>query len=288
LRQSTPTVASHGAQIALTHNTTGDLVEDIIKLRKALDIKGKMHVFGTSWGSTLSMAYAIKHPDTIQNLILSGIFLGRKEDLDYLYQGNAATYAKAPNKSTKPGAYITFPEPWKQYVETIPLEKRGDMIKAYKEIFDMRPKTAADRALQRKAAAAWWVWEGTIGSLAPNMKDMATLAKDDFAIGFSQFGAHYFANKLFLPKNYILDHVADFAHIPTYIVHGRYDQVCPPTQAESLVAAFQKAGAEPARYIKTIAGHNGKDRENFIALTEIMEKLPRMHRVKETSRPGPR
>src|SRR3546814_13617762 len=93
-------------------NTTADLIGDIEKLRDKLEIEGPMHVFGGSWGSTLAMAYGIAHPEHCASLILRGIFLGAPEDLLYLYQGNAATWADDPYGLTEPGAYMKYPDEW--------------------------------------------------------------------------------------------------------------------------------------------------------------------------------
>ncbi|MGB9153919.1 MAG: prolyl aminopeptidase [Alphaproteobacteria bacterium] len=273
---SRPSVATDGPQIALTNNTTDHLAEDIVKLRKALNIDSKMHVFGGSWGSTLSLAYAIKHPETVETLILRGIFIGRTEDLHYMYQGNAATYAQNPYGLTAPGAYITYPEAWKPFVEMIPPEKRGDMMKAYKEIFDMVPANQAEKDLQMKAAISWSVWEGVISHLVPDMTDVGKFGEDDFAVCFAQIEAHYFANNLFLKPGHLIDNVPALANVPVHIVHGRYDQVCPLTQADILVSALRQAGIEPASYVKTTAGHSALERATYLALTKIMDNLPRM------------
>ncbi len=275
--KSSPTVAADGPEVALKHNDTDYLVEDIVKLRKELGIEGKMHVFGGSWGSTLALTYAIRHPETVQTLVLRGIFLGNAEDLDYMYQGNAATYAKDPYKITAPGSYTSYPEAWKKFVEIIPPAKRDNMAKAYKEIFDMKPATEAERKQQMKAAVAWSVWEGTISHLIPDAEEAESHYGDDaFAVCFAQIEAHYFANNLFLPEDYIIDHAKNLAKIPTHIVHGRFDHVCPLPQAEDLSATLIKAGNPPASYVKTTAGHSMLERENCLALTEIMENLPRM------------
>ena len=275
--KSTPTVAADGPEIALKNNDTDHLIEDIVKLRAELGIEGKMHVFGGSWGSTLSLTYAIRHPETVETLILRGIFLGNREDLDFMYQGNAATYARNPNVITAPGSYICYPEAWKKFVEIIPPEKRGDMAKAYKEIFDMKPKNDEERALQQKAAVAWSVWEGTISHLIPDVAEAEShFGEDSFAVCFAQIEAHFFANKLFLPSNYIIDNAVKLKDIPVHIVHGRFDLVCPLSQGEALAAALSKSGNPPKTYNKTTAGHSMLERENCLALTEIMETLPRM------------
>ena len=273
---SRPSVATDGPALALTNNTTDHLIADIVKLRDALDITTRMHVFGGSWGSTLAMAYAIRHPETVATLILRGIFIGGREDLHYFYQGNAATYTTDPFGLTEPGAYVSYPEAWRDFVEVIPPDQRDDMMKAYKAIFDMVPTTEAERERQLKAALAWSIWEGVVSNMIPDLADVGKFEDAAFAVCFAQIEAHFFANHLFLKPGQLLDGVSAFAKIPVHIVHGRYDQVCPLTQAELLVEALGKVGAKPASYIKTIAGHSMMERENYLALTAIMDNLPRM------------
>ncbi|RVT95009.1 prolyl aminopeptidase [Sphingomonas crocodyli] len=272
--KSEPTVAAAGPDVALIRNTTDDLVDDIRRLRDALGIAGKMHVFGGSWGSTLALIYAIRHPDEVATLILRGIFLGEREDLLYMYQGNAATYADQPYALTAPGSYVTYPDEWKAFVEVIDPADRGDMMAAYKAIFDMIPHTDADRARQLRAALAWSVWEGTISNMIPKDSDPGKFGEAAFALSFAQIEAHFFANELFVPPAYIVDNAGRIATIPTHIVHGRFDQVCPLTQASRLIAAMATHGATPASYTITNAGHSAMEAQTVLALTAIMDGLP--------------
>jgi proline iminopeptidase len=275
--KSTPTVAANGPEVALKNNNTDVLVEDILKLRKELGVESKMHVFGGSWGSTLSLTYAERHPETVQTLILRGIFLGNPEDLEFMYQGNAATYAQEPDKITAPGSYVCYPEAWRKFVEVIPPAERGDMMKAYKKLFDMKPKNEAEKKLQQKAAVAWSVWEGTISHLITDVEEAEShYGEDNFAVCFAQIEAHYFANNLFLKPNEIIRSVDKLAKIPVHIVHGRFDLVCPLPQAEDLTQALIKVGNPPATFVKPTAGHSALELENAKALTEIMDKLPKM------------
>ena len=272
--KSEPTVASAGPQTALTRNTTDHLVDDINALRDALGIVGRMHVFGGSWGSTLALVYAIRHPRNVASLILRGIFLGAREDLLFMYQGNAASFAEAPFALTEPGSYIYYPDEWKAFVEVIAPQNRTDMMAAYKAIFDMVPANDAERARQLHAAVAWSVWEGTISNMIPDSSDAGKFGEADFALCFAQIEAHFFANQLFLEPDYIVRNAAKIAAIPTHIVHGRFDQVCPLSQASRLVAALNDAGAPPATYVKTNAGHSAMESETVLALTAIMDGLP--------------
>jgi proline iminopeptidase len=274
--KSEPNVAAAGPAVALAKNTTADLICDIVKLRDALGIAGPMHVFGGSWGSTLAMAYAIAHPDHCASLILRGIFLGAPEDLDYLYQGNAATWHAAPYALTAPGAYIHYPDEWAALLAVLTPEERADVMASYKAIFDMVPANDAERERQLHAALTWSLWEGVISNMIPEAAATGKFGDADFALCFAQIEAHYFANSLFIAPGHLLGNADVLARIPVHIVHGRFDQVCPLTQASRLVAALRGAGAEPASYVITNAGHSAMERENALALTAIMDGLPRL------------
>ena len=274
--KSEPTVASAGPAVALAKNTTADLIGDINKLRDALGIAGPMHVFGGSWGSTLAMAYAIAFPQHTASLTLRGIFLGAAEDLNYLYQGNAATWHDAPYALTAPGAYIHYPDEWAELLGLLTPAERTDVMAAYKRIFDMVPATDAERERQLAAAVTWSLWEGVISNMIPESAASGKFGDADFALCFAQIEAHYFANNLFIEPGHFFDHIAVLASIPVHIVHGRFDQVCPLTQASRLVAALRAAGVEPATYVVTNAGHSAMERDNALALTAIMDGLPRL------------
>lgn len=272
--KSEPNVAGAGPAIALRRNTTADLIGDINKLRAALAIDGPMHVFGGSWGSTLAMAYAIAFPQHCASLILRGIFLGAAEDLDYLYQGNAATFEDQPYALTAPGAYIHYPDEWRALLAILPPAERVDVMASYKAIFDMVPASDAELEQQQAAALAWSLWEGTISNMIPESAESGKFGDADFALCFAQIEAHYFANNLFIEPGHLLGSAGILAAIPVHIVHGRFDEVCPLTQASRLVAALQSAGGEPATYVVTNAGHSAMERENALALTAIMDGLP--------------
>jgi len=282
--RSVPSASDVDAGPALLDNTTDHLISDILKLRETLAIEGKMHVFGGSWGSTLALAYAIAHPDTVQTLVLRGIFLCRRKDLDYFYQGNAATFARDPYDTRLPGTYMCFPEAWKPFVEVIAPEARHDMVKAYAELFNQSARSRADEERQTRAAVAWSVWEGVTSYLAQDLSDIGRFAEPSFARAFARIENHYFMNGAFMGgkgeanrgQNFILENVQRIKDIPVHIVHGRYDVVCPMFQAEELVAALKKAGARDIDYRLTPAGHSMQERENQRALTDIMDTLPRM------------
>ena len=281
--KSTPSASDDDATSALTENTTQHLIDDVLALRHELSITGKMHVFGGSWGSTLALSYAIAHPTTVQTLILRGVFLCRRADVDYFFQGNAAQFAADPLAMPVPGAYLDFPTAWRHFVDAIPPEDRGDVVKGLAKTFSAPPRTDAERARLVKAASACIAWEGSASRLnrdenshgQPNQK---------YALTAARILIHYMINGGFLDagreanrdNNYILDHIARLKDIPVHVVHGRYDRVCHLYQAEALVRALRNAGNNAVNYFITTAGHSSFEPETDARLRTIINELPPM------------
>ena len=216
----------------LRENTTWDLVDDIEKLRTHLSIE-KWAVFGGSWGSTLSLSYAQSHPEKVEALFLRGIFLLRKKEIDWFYQS---------------GCSKIYPDAWQHYLEPIPVDERGDLVGAYHKRL-----TSQDSDVRKEAARAWSVWEASTSKLMQNQNLMDSFAHDKFAEAFARIESHYFVNKGFFEnENQIIDNVDQIRHIPTVIVQGRYDVVCPPESAWELSQAWPEAKLE----IVQDAGHS--------------------------------
>lgn len=127
--KSTPSASDEDATAALTDNPTQHLIQDVLELRRELNIPGRMHVFGGSWESTLALAYAIAHPETVQTLILRSVFLCRRADVDYLFQGNAADFAENSLAKPVPGTYLEFPTAWQRFLAEVPTEDGRDVVK---------------------------------------------------------------------------------------------------------------------------------------------------------------
>lgn len=279
--KSTPSASTDNVTEALSNNTTAHLIDDINQLRKTRRIDTPMYVFGGSWGSTLSLAYAIAHPQNVRALILRGIFLCRKKDLDFFYQGNAAVYAKDAFDTSLPGAYMQYPEAWKKYVEVIPPSERGDMIAAYDRLFSRALSSPEEVAVQEDAVRAWSGWEGSTSYLSPDLSKPNSYEELSFAKAFARIENHFFVNGAFLggeghanrAQNYILEHARQLVDIPISIVHGRFDNVCPMYQADELVHALKQAGHKCVTYRRTPAGHSMVERENCYALTDILDHL---------------
>jgi proline iminopeptidase len=231
----------------LRDNTTPHLIADMEALRAHLNIERWM-VFGGSWGSTLALAYAEHHPNRTTALILRGIFLCRQSEIDwFLY-----------------GLKQIFPEAWEKFVSPIPPTQRGDLLNAYYELL-----SHANPAVQLPAARVWSTYEGSCSTLLPNANIVANFASDRVALGLARIEAHYFKHQIFLADNFLLNNVGKIRHIPTTIVQGRYDAVCPIISAHDLVKAFPEADY----HIVNDAGHSAFEPGISAKLVETMEKL---------------
>lgn len=206
---------------SLEHNTTWDLVADMETLRAHLGIE-KWQVFGGSWGSTLGLAYAQTHPERCTELVLRGIFLLRKWEIDWFYQD---------------GTSHLFPDAWEKYLAPIPEAERGDLVSAY-----YRRLTSPDAKVRSEAAKAWSTWEGRTSYLLPNASYLAQTGSDAFADAFARIECHYFMHGGWLNDDKaLLANVGKMRHIPGVIVQGRYDVVCPLESAWALHRAWPEA-----------------------------------------------
>jgi proline iminopeptidase len=222
---------------SLEDNTTWHLVADIERLREHLGID-RWLVFGGSWGSTLSLAYAQTHPSRVRALVLRGIFLCRQKEIDWFYQDGA-------------GASAIFPDRWNEYVRLIPEAERGDILNAYH-----RRLMSADQPTRLEAARAWSVWEASALKLIPDDELIDHFAEPQRALALARIECHYFVNNSFMPTdNYLIENIDKIRHIPTTIVQGRYDIVCP------MMSAWELHGSWPEAELKIIpdAGHSVRE-----------------------------
>jgi proline iminopeptidase len=233
----------------LRENTTWHLIADIETLRERFNIE-KWFVFGGSWGSTLALAYAETHPDRCLGLALRGIFLTRKKELQWFYQY---------------GASEIFPDFWERYRDEIPLAERGDFITAY-----YKRLTSDDENVRISAARAWSVWEGSTSKLFPDKNLMNHWEGEQEALSLARIECHYFMNNSFFPtENYLIENVDKIRHIPTAIVQGRYDVVCPIVSAWELHKAFPEAEF----IIVDDAGHSVSEKGISAALVDVMDRF---------------
>ena len=208
---------------SLVDNTTWHLVSDIEAIREHLKID-RWQVFGGSWGSTLALAYSQKHPERVTELVLRGIFLVRRWELEWFYQDPG-------------GAAALFPDLWEHYLAPLSAEEQQDCIRSYyKRLTSENPDTLLE------AARAWSIWESALSYMRLN-KDYVKRAGDaDFAAAFARIECHYFINGAFLEReSQLLDDVHKIRNIPATIVQGRFDVVCPMRSCWDLHKAWPEA-----------------------------------------------
>ena len=231
----------------LRSNTTDLLVSDIEALRLELGIE-RWHVFGGSWGSTLSLYYAQCHPDRCQSLTLRGIFLMRQSELDWWLHGM--------------GRF--FPELHRAFVEFLAESERGDLLEGY-----WRRLTSEDPKIRLAAARSWSIYEGSCCTLLPDPEFAAAFGEDDMAIGLARLEAHYFRNQRFEPETLLLDRIERIRNIPSTIVQGRYDVVCPIENADDLHRVWPEANY----VVVPDAGHASREPGTARALVAATDAL---------------
>lgn len=232
----------------LAGNTTWELVADMEKIREHLSIE-QWALFGGSWGSTLALAYAQSHPDRVLGLILRGIFLTRPRDIEWFYQK---------------GTSRLFPDYWQDFIAPVAEAERHDMVNAYYQLL-----TSDDEQVRMQAAQAWSVWEGRTANITQNPHVLAHFSNPQSALSIARIESHYFVNNCFLEPDQLLRNMDRIRHIPGYIVHGRYDVICPLEQAWALHQAWPESSLE----ICSVSGHSVLEPEITKALLAAVEDL---------------
>ena len=231
----------------LQDNTTPHLVADLETLRIHLGVDCWL-VFGGSWGSTLALAYAQAHPQRCLGLVLRGIFLCRRSEIDWFMRGMGSV----------------FPEAWEEFVAHLPSSEREDLLgNYYRRLIDPDP------AIHMPAARAWSHYEGACSTLLPDPETTAHFADDTVALGLARIEAHYFINDAFVSAEGLLAGAGRLASIPGVIVQGRYDMVCPIVSAHELHMAWPQA----AFRVIPDAGHSAWEPGTLAALIEATDRF---------------
>lgn len=229
---------------SLQNNTTTDLIKDINHLAEHLKIK-RFHVFGGSWGSTLSLAYAHAHPDRCLSLTLRGIFMMRQSEIDWFMTG----------------MNNFFPDAFAEFARLFPDSAPDDLLETFYNAL-----TGDDKDLRARAAVAWSRFEASCCTLLPNDKMLSGCDNQALAYPISLLEAHYFIHNKFTPDDALLQNVDRIRHIPARIIQGRYDVVCPPKSAWELKQAWPEAEL----FIIPDAGHSSMEPGIAAALIESM------------------
>ena len=228
-------------------NTTWHLVADIERIREDLGITSWI-VFGGSWGATLALIYAQTHPVRVAQLVLRGVFLMTQRELDWFYGGGAGAF---------------WPETWSRFASLIPEAEQDDMITAYH-----RRLFSGDLGTETQFARAWSAWENALASI--HSSGSAGESPGDYARAFARLENHYFINAGFLEfDGQILAHMDRIAHIPGYIVQGRYDMICPPHSAWALAERWPAADLKLVRN----AGHALSEPGISAELVRVMDGI---------------
>jgi len=230
---------------SLVDNTTWHLVADMEQLREHLGIE-RWLVFGGSWGSTLALAYGLRHPERTMGFILRGIFLGTRSEIDWFLHGMRSI----------------FPEAWRDFAEHLPANERSDLLaNYYRRLIDRNPD------VHRPAARAWSRYEAACSTLYPTARAPFESDHGGFALALSRIEAHYFAHGTFVPEGWPWSDLDRIRHLPCTIVQGRYDIVCPPVTADALARAWPEA-----RYVVVPdAGHSALEPGIRAALVNATE-----------------
>jgi len=238
-------------QGCIDDNTTAALVDDIERLKKHLGID-RWLVFGGSWGSTLSLAYALAHPSSVTGLILRGIFLSRASELSW-FLGEVKAF---------------YPEPWETLLSYLPANEQGDVLAAYaKRVF------SEDKAIAQEAAIRWNAYEGSIMSLLPREANPNEI-DPEVELARARVQIHYIKNDCFVGSLDWLNQVKSLKNIPTTIIQGRYDMVCPPITAWELKQAMPHADFE----MVADAGHSAMETGITSALVKATEAFKNKNR----------
>lgn len=231
----------------LRDNNTDQLVSDMERLRLHLGIRSWL-LFGGSWGSTLALAYGLRHPARVMGFILRGIFLGSQPEIDWFLQGMRTI----------------FPEAWRDFAEHVPSTERADLLAAYyRRLIDRSPD------LHRPAARSWSRYEAACSTLYPTARAPFDSDQGGFALALSRIEAHYFVNHTFVPEGWPWTELDRVRGISCTIVQGRYDIVCPPVTADALARAWPEA-----RYVVVPdAGHSALEPGIRAALVNATESF---------------
>jgi proline iminopeptidase len=235
--RSTPHASDPATDMSV--NTTAHLIADMERLREHLGIE-RWLLWGGSWGSTLSLAYAERHPERVSAIALVAVTMTRRSDVDWLYRGV--------------GRF--FPEAWERFRDGVPeAEREGDLVAAYARLME-----DPDERVRARAAQDWTAWEDAVISLEPGgQRNAYSDRPPDGLLAFVRICSHYFAHAAWLEEGQILRDAHRLHGIPGLLVHGRLDMGGPPSTAWELARAWPDAEL----VLVDGAGHTGN--EDFAA-----------------------
>ena len=229
-------------------NTTHHLIEDIDAIRHFLKLK-RFVLFGGGWGSTLALLYAERYPQYVKALLLHQVYLARQQDIDWFF---------------KQGASLVYPDYWQEFTHMLPAEALDDIPTYYNQVLK------GDNELARMAAAKnWSSWQARCSSLQPHSNIMDSYCDPHFALAFAMIESHYINHQYFIEDNEVLANTHKIRHIPCFIIHGRYDMVCPLAGAWALNQALVSSDLRIVRD----AGHSSHEVGIIDALIDASKEI---------------
>jgi proline iminopeptidase len=223
--------------LEIKDNNTTALIEDINAVRDFLRIN-EFILSGGGWGSLLALLYAERFPQHVKALQLHQIFLGRQKDIDWFY---------------KQGACFVYPDYWEEFINQIPKHQLTDIPQYYAKCVQ-----GSNELARMSAAKNWALWQARCSSLQPHLYVIDLYSDPHFALALATLESHFITNHYFIAENQVLENINTIKHIPTYIVHGRFDLVSPLSNAWELHQAIPDSNLRIVRD----AGHS--DRESGI------------------------
>jgi proline iminopeptidase len=235
----------------ISDNTTAHLVSDMERLRTELAVERWM-VFGGSWGSTLALAYAQAHAARVTRLVLRGIFLASRAELEWYFVG----------------LRHFIPEAWEALYAVSPGTPWPSLVGAYSTLL-----SSADAGTAMRAAECWSAYETAIMSIGEATVLSPPASGDAALLARARVQVHYLAHACFLQPGQLLDGVCTIGHIPAVIIHGRQDFVCPPVTAFELARRWPAARLEFVETAKHASSHPALERALVAAADEARDAL---------------
>ncbi len=234
---------------SIINNSTDDLIDDMEEIREFFAIT-KWLVAGGSWGTTLALAYGIKHSNRVTGFILRGVFLGTDSEVNWLYGSD--------------GAGAIYPDYYQDFIEPVGHQHFSEPVKAFHKLL-----TSENEIARIAAAKAWTLWETRISALLVDKHELDSQEETHGAIAMACIENHYFSNSCFFEPNYLIKNVSKIAHLPAFIIHGRYDMVCQLKQAYSLAEHWKNSQLQ----IIPKAGHSGFEEAIVDAICQASDKM---------------
>jgi proline iminopeptidase len=232
----------------MKNNTTSHLLDDIEAIREFLELD-RFILFGGGWGSALALLYAERFPLQVKGLLLHQVYLARKQDIDWFF---------------KRGASLIYPDYWQEFTHTLSDDDLKNVPSYYHQLL-----TGDNELARMSAAKSWALWQARCSSLQPHSSVLDHYSDPHFALAFAMLESHYISHHYFIEENAILANTHKIRHLPCFIIHGRYDMICPLAGAWELNQALVASDL----HIIRDAGHSEREAGMIDALINASKQI---------------